>query len=410
MSISNVEIIEEKKGRVLGSILLITGCCIGAAMIGLPVVAALSGLIPSIFVFTLAWAFMLSTGLLLLEVNLYFQGRVNLLSMADATLGKMGKYLCAFLFLFLFFSLLIAYLNGTGILVSDLLTYFTGWKIHQNMGIIFCAITLGAILIKGVRSVDIFNRILMLGMVVSYLFIILLGFPHVESRNLAYFNFGKQTIFAIPILIISFGYQNLIPSLVSYLKRDVKKLRYAITLGCTLPFLIYVFWIVIVLGMISSEQLTIMQRLGGEEFVTRLLQKSIASPYVVLSIQMFSSFALVTSLLAVALSCMDFLSEGIKYKNLFFKRIILCLAVITIPTVFSIVYPNLFLRALSMAGGLGAVILYGVLPVLMVWIGRYTKNLWNYRYLFGGKITLSVILILSVLIFVIEIMKQIGAI
>ncbi len=39
--------IAEKQGSAIGATLLITGCCIGAGMIGLPVVSAKAGFIPS---------------------------------------------------------------------------------------------------------------------------------------------------------------------------------------------------------------------------------------------------------------------------------------------------------------------------------------------------------------------------
>ncbi len=40
----------------------------------------------------------------------------------------------------------------------------------------------------------------------------------------------------------------------------------------------------------------------------------------------------------------------------------------------SVIYPQLFFKALNFAGGICAVILFGLLPVAMVWIGRYRKE------------------------------------
>ena len=41
----------EKSGSVLGGMLLIAGSCIGAGMLGLPILTGLSGLMPSLFMF-----------------------------------------------------------------------------------------------------------------------------------------------------------------------------------------------------------------------------------------------------------------------------------------------------------------------------------------------------------------------
>lgn len=41
----------EKRGSVLGGMLLIAGSCIGAGMLGLPIVTGLSGFFPSLAMF-----------------------------------------------------------------------------------------------------------------------------------------------------------------------------------------------------------------------------------------------------------------------------------------------------------------------------------------------------------------------
>lgn len=110
---------KKKSGSLTGGILLVTGCCIGAGMLGLPVLSALAGFVPSTFMFFISWIFMVCTGLLLLEVNLWFQDEVSIISMADRTLGTIGKIVGWGGFLFLFFALMVAYLSGTGILISD---------------------------------------------------------------------------------------------------------------------------------------------------------------------------------------------------------------------------------------------------------------------------------------------------
>ena len=45
-------------GSVAGGILLIAGCCIGAGMLGLPVLSAIAGFEPSVILFFISWIFM----------------------------------------------------------------------------------------------------------------------------------------------------------------------------------------------------------------------------------------------------------------------------------------------------------------------------------------------------------------
>lgn len=63
---------------------------------------------------------------------------------------------------------------------------------------------------------------------------------------------------------------------------------------------------------------------------------------------------------------------------------------------FCMFHPNIFLRALEFAGGFVDVILFGIMPVCIVWKGRYIikKNEATYRVA-GGRIFLWVMGLLS---------------
>ena len=71
------------RNRFLGSILLITGTCVGAGMLGLPISTSPLGLGLSLLVIIAVWALMCFTGLLVLEVTLWFKEDVSYISMAD---------------------------------------------------------------------------------------------------------------------------------------------------------------------------------------------------------------------------------------------------------------------------------------------------------------------------------------
>src|SRR6186713_1375630 len=122
------------KGSVLGTILLVGGSCIGAGMLGLPVPSAMAGFIPSTFMFVLSCFFMIVTGLLLLETTLAFEGEVNLITMADKTLGKEAKTLVFILFGFLFYSIMVAYSSGSGALFSDFCARALGFRPYEWVG------------------------------------------------------------------------------------------------------------------------------------------------------------------------------------------------------------------------------------------------------------------------------------
>jgi len=75
-----------QNNRVFGAILLITGTCIGAGMLALPVSTAQYGLLPSALLFVSCWLTMTFAALLILEVNLWLPHDSNMISMAHAKL------------------------------------------------------------------------------------------------------------------------------------------------------------------------------------------------------------------------------------------------------------------------------------------------------------------------------------
>src|ERR1700722_1114498 len=163
-----MESIMKKEGSVLGGILLIAGSCIGAGMLALPVITGLSGFVPSVVMLILAWLFMTLTSFLLLEANLAIGHNLSLISIAEKTLGKGGKILCWLLFIFLFYSLSIAYIAASGSILQSIIADLFEYNLPDWIGSLFFSLAFGIVLYTGTRHVDYLNRVLMLGLVVTY--------------------------------------------------------------------------------------------------------------------------------------------------------------------------------------------------------------------------------------------------
>lgn len=378
----------KKAGSAFGAVLLITGCCIGAGMLGLPVISAVTGFKPSLLMFLLSWAFMMTTALLLLEVNLWFTDEVSIISMARRTLGKGGEAVAWLCFLFLFYALGVAYIAGSGELIASFIQKAFGVNIPQWGGSLIIGVIFGGFVYFGTLAVDLFNRLLMSGLVLTYVLLVILGAPHVDANNLQYQNWSAAPL-VLPVMIISFGFHNLIPSLTTYLKGDAKRLKLAVIAGSCLALAIYLIWEWLILGLVPFNGAEGFSKVMDEgSMATDILKKAAGAAWIVDVAQYFAFFAIVTSFLGNSLSFVDFLSDGFKIKKDAFGKLCLCLLVIVPPFVLALIYPRIFLMALNYAGAFGAVILFGILPVLMVWSGRYQKGLGDKRLVPGGKVVL----------------------
>lgn len=394
-----------KQGSILGGVLLLSGSCIGAGMLAVPVITGMAGFFPSTLMFLLAWLFMTATSLLLLEANLSVGHHLSLVSLAEKTLGSFGKGATWFLFLFLFYSLNVAYIGASGPIVQTLLGDFMGVSIPSWIGSLLFTSLFAFVIYKGVKSVDYFNRVLMFALVISYVVLVFLGSRYVNYENLLQGEL-KYAFISLPILVISFGFHNMIPSLADYFKGDRKRLRVTIFLGSLIPLFIYLIWEAVMLGIIpivGKEGL--IQGLKNGEPVTEVLRTLIGKSWIASVAEAFSLFAIITSFLAQSLSLVDFLSDGLKIKKEKKNRFFLIILTLLPPFLSAFLYPKVFIHALNIAGGFSAVVLFGIFPVLMVWKLRYkAKN--STPLLFGGKTVLALIFIFACVVFLIELYQE----
>lgn len=388
----------------IGGALLVAGSCIGAGMLGLPILAGLVGLFPSLIWLVIVWAYMLATALLLAEANLWFPNKsINLLTLTELTLGKTGKFIAWLTFVFLFYSLLVAYTVKAGQFIHLGLTELTQHELPTILGPIVLISICSGFVYFGANWVDSFNRVAMLGLVVTYCYLIALASQHVSIAGLEHHDWDLS-LYLIPFLIISFGFHNMLPSIKTYLKHDCRALIKAVKLGGIFPLIMYAIWLAI---MVSALPLLgengIIYGFHHGEIATEPLSRLSLNPQVVIFAQGFAFFAIITSILGQGLSLVDFLDDGLEYKGGSLSRGFLCVLVFLPPLIFSQLDPTLFFKALEYAGGIAAIILFGIMPALIVWRGRYHLGLHGSYQLFGGRALLIFIILSGLFVLSVEV-------
>jgi tyrosine-specific transport protein len=350
-----------KVKKIFNASLLIAGTTIGAGMLALPIVTASCGFLPSIVLFFVCYLFMLATGLLLVEALVWFKGEYNLVSLSTTLLGKWGKFVSWGLYLFLFYTLTVAYTAGG----SDILIGFL--KMPKALAEVLFVGFLSIFVMQGTKSVHRINYFLMIGMVVSYLALMLTGWPKINLSYLKTYDFSKA-LYGLPVIFTSFSYQGIVPSVKTYLDGDIKALKKALVVGISIPFVFYIIWQAFIMGLIPQEFLVEASNLGKSAVAP--LEKKLDAPWIFHFGTLFAFFAITTSFLGVTLGLKDFLKDGLQIpgnKNRFFLFM-----VTFIPPFFIAQFSfNVFISALRFAGGIGCALLLGLMPILMVWKGRY---------------------------------------
>ncbi len=238
----------------------------------------------------------------------------------------------------------------------------------------------------------------MVGLIIAYLGMIGLGMTRIHSQLL--FHWAPQFIFSsLPVLVVSFGFQNMIPSLTAYMKGDLRRVRLTILGGGLITLAVYLVWSLLVLGVVPFQGPNgLLESYEKGEEATLALRAALGSSSITTFAQGFAFFAIVTSFLAQGLTLTHFLADGLKLSVSGNSGRFLCFLALVPPLIFALNDPAIFFKALNFAGGVCAMILFGILPVIMIWIGRYQKNLSSQYRASGGKIALVLALFASIFV------------
>jgi tyrosine-specific transport protein len=370
----------KKHGTVFGGAMLIAGTSIGGGMLALPVLTSLGGFAPSIVLYFATWIFMACTGLLFLEACLWMKEETNIISMADHSLGHMGRAFAWFLYLFFFYCVTLAYFVGGGNLFSESIPGLANWQGMLLFGALFAPFVFA-----GARMVDRINLVLMFGLILSFLLFVFMGYSHIDYANFKPMDW-PLTLMALPVAFAAFGYQGIIPTLVHYMNYDVKKLRKTILIGSSIPLITYLIWQWLILGIVPASGLA--EALANGDNAVYPLKSVLNDQKVYIIGAFFAFFALATSFFGVTLGMLDFLADGLNIEKTRRGRLFLCGLVYLPPLIFGIANPHVFLTALDYAGGFGSSLLLGLLPIMMVWSGRYIMKQKHSIMLPGGKAVL----------------------
>jgi tyrosine-specific transport protein len=426
LSSNNEDNHEGGDGSIAGASLLFAGTAVGAGMIALPAETLNAGFIPSISGLSVCWLFTYVTSMLTLEAswlactqNEDESGDINngggFLSISKLSLGVTGEVITAALFWFLLTAIVVAYTAEGGQLIAQFAKEFTDTTtiISPTVGSLLFASCFASFAIAGTSRVDILNRVFVLGLVATFIVIVGTISPFVQVSNLV--SQSDWTVVypaGISIGILSFGAQNVVPTILQYLNYDPQKTQKAILIGSLIPLFLYTIWETVFLGIIdastvdsnSMEVVNVLGQIGGTT-MTDL-------------VELFSICAIGSSMAGASVSLVDFFvdalgllsKDGSTSKTEKMQavhnntvgtgtRTIAAIFALVPPVLISYAFPDVFLTALEEAGLLGGVSLYGILPALCLLSLRSADNSSETKAmpgrLGGGKATLFALLTIS---------------
>ncbi|EOE0246680.1 tyrosine transporter TyrP [Klebsiella oxytoca] len=390
------------KNRTLGSILIVAGTTIGAGMLAMPLASAGVGFGVTLALLITLWALMCYTALLLLEVYQHVPADMGLGSLAARYLGRYGQWATGFCMLFLLYALTAAYISGAGELLASSLNQWLDWTLPPAAGVLIFTAIGGTVVCIGTSLVDLFNRFLFSAKIIFLAIMLALLLPHIHQINLLTLPLQQGlALSAIPVIFTSFGFHGSIPSIVSYLGGDIRKLRRVFIIGSFIPLVAYIFWQLATLGSIDSPAFTaLLAQNAGLNGLLEAIREVVASSHVELAVHLFADLALATSFLGVALGLFDYLADLFQRQNSAGGRLQSGLITFLPPLVFALFYPRGFVMALGYAG-VALAVLALMLPSLLVMKSRQQHPDAPWRVA-GGSAALWLVLLCGIAIVVIQ--------
>ncbi|CAK7331875.1 unnamed protein product [Dovyalis caffra] len=253
----NQATLKREPGSLSSAIFLVAGTTVGAGILAIPAVTQESGFLASSVACILCWIFMVTTGLLIAEVNVNTMcelgsGGVSLVSMAKRTLGAAGVQFSCWSYIFIHYALLIAYVARS----SDILSNFLGIPLlhcacRWESATLFSLVFGGICYFGSQRLIGAVSGVLVSGIIISFTSLVVAASGDLHLDALSKANFAAVPM-SIPIIALSFVYQNVVPVLCTNLEGNLSKVRTAIVLGTAIPLGLFLVWDGVILGSIPE--------------------------------------------------------------------------------------------------------------------------------------------------------------
>jgi tryptophan-specific transport protein len=329
-------------------VLLVAGGAVGAGIFALPSVSAGASMLWSVVGFLLVWLMTYWAASLLTKVNLALvsQQQTGLgynSSFGSLVLNVLGPRWAAInniSIVFIMMILMYAYISAGASIVSYSL---------QSLGF---DVNLGALKWLSLSFAALVALIVWLGTsVVSRVTLVLmvaLTFAVATSGILPSFsltslmppiNTFPYLLGALLVYVTAFACAGLMPRLVRHYAAQPKKINHSILWGTLLALLVYLFWLLVILGSVWRDGLLeVLAASGSIAELVKALANSSASPNLQARLNLFSHCAILTSFLSISLGLFHFTQDKLALGNPASHRLIAVVCCFVPPAVGSFSY------------------------------------------------------------------------
>ena len=379
-----------KTPSLFGGAMIIAGTVIGAGMLANPTATSGVWFTGSLIVLLYTWFSMLSSGLMILEVNPHYPHGASFDTMVKDLLGPIWNAINGVAVAFVLYLLTYAYIFVGGDLTAKGLGGALGIKIPLTVGQLSFFLIFATCVWASARLVDRFTSILIGGMVLTFIWAT--GGLIAEAKLPVLFDtqapsgtpYWIYISAALPVCLASFGFHGNVSSLLKYFKGDAPKVAKSLWAGTLIALVIYVLWQIAIQGNLPRNEFAPVIAADGQVSVLiETLSKFVQTGSMAAILSFFSYMAIATSFLGVTLGLFDYIADIFKWDDGFAGRTKTAAVTFLPPLVSCLLFPTGFVTAIGYVG-LVATVWTCSLPSLLLLRSRQKFGKGKNYTVYGG--------------------------
>ena len=379
-----------KTPSLFGGAMIIAGTVIGAGMLANPTATSGVWFTGSLIVLLYTWFSMLSSGLMILEVNTHYPHGASFDTMVKDLLGQGWNVFNGLSVAFVLYLLTYAYIFVGGDLTAKGLGSTFGIKIPLTVGQLSFFLIFATCVWASARLVDRFTSILIGGMVLTFIWAT--GGLIAEAKLPVLFDtqapsgtpYWIYISAALPVCLASFGFHGNVSSLLKYFKGDAPKVAKSLWAGTLIALVIYVLWQIAIQGNLPRNEFAPVIAADGQVSVLiETLSRFVQTGSMAAILSFFSYMAIATSFLGVTLGLFDYIADIFKWDDGFAGRTKTAAVTFLPPLVSCLLFPTGFVTAIGYVG-LVATVWTCSLPSLLLLRSRQKFGKGKNYTVYGG--------------------------
>ncbi len=357
---------QEKPVSAMSMMFVVVGNMLGAGILALPVNLCAAGFLPSVAATLLMWVLMTYTALIYSEQkSLTTNEHADLPTFFQQELGSAGKWVTIVANLIILYGVLVAYLCGIAAIIMSLQSALPKPVV---MTLYFLLVT--GMTAFGMQMMKKCTPYMVTIMWITFGALVFMVVPDVSKFNIEQLDWSYIPA-GLPVLLMAFHFHNIIPTICRTLNHDRRKIRTAIIGGTTIGMLMNITWLLVVLGALPlsnpETHIDLITAFGKNDPATIPLGQLLQTPVFTYTALIFAVVAMSTAFMANGTALMSFMRDlTATHFNTKSKILVWVLSFIP-PLVVGLIYPDIFLVAINLVGGVGECIIFGILPGFIVW-------------------------------------------